>query len=54
MVELDVEYPEYGFARHKGYGTKVHLAGINKHGPCAVHRKSFAPIAQALETGSLL
>jgi ribonuclease HII len=54
MVELDGLYPAYGFARHKGYGTKVHMEAIEEYGPCAVHRRSFAPIARALETGSLL
>ncbi len=46
MLEMDVRYPEYGFARHKGYGTKIHMEAIEEHGPCLVHRKSFAPIAQ--------
>lgn len=44
MLEYDREFPEYGFAGHKGYGTKQHLAAIEKHGPCAIHRRSFAPI----------
>jgi ribonuclease HII len=41
MVELDRRYPEYGFARHKGYGTAEHQAAIRRHGPCPVHRASF-------------
>lgn len=41
MQELDKEYPEYGFARHKGYGTAAHLAALRKFGPSPVHRKSF-------------
>jgi ribonuclease HII len=41
MVDLDALYPEYGFARHKGYGTKEHVEGIRKHGLCEIHRKSF-------------
>lgn len=41
MVELDKEYPEYGFAKHKGYGTKAHCAAIQKHGVLEIHRKSF-------------
>lgn len=41
MVELDKEYPEYGFAKHKGYGTKVHCEAIQKYGVLPVHRKSF-------------
>lgn len=46
MVEMDAAYPGYGFARHKGYGTKDHLAAIRKLGPCSCHRKSFAPVLQ--------
>lgn len=44
MVEYDQRYPEYGFAGHKGYGTKQHLAAIAEHGPCPLHRMSFAPM----------
>lgn len=46
MVEYAEEYPEYGFEKHKGYGTKQHLEALRKHGPCPIHRKSFAPVAQ--------
>ncbi|HQU49541.1 MAG TPA: ribonuclease HII [Casimicrobiaceae bacterium] len=46
LVELDLRYPLYGFARHKGYGTPEHLAALARHGPCAAHRRSFAPVAQ--------
>lgn len=46
MRDLDSRYPEYSFARHKGYGTKIHMQAIEEHGPCPAHRKSFAPIAQ--------
>lgn len=46
MVALDSEYPEYGFAKHKGYPTREHFAKLRIHGPCAIHRKSFAPVAQ--------
>jgi ribonuclease HII len=46
MVEMNAKYPQYGFAQHKGYGTPQHLAAIEKFGPCDLHRKSFAPIAQ--------
>ncbi len=42
---LDVRYPEYGFAAHKGYGTPAHLAALARCGPCAEHRRSFAPLA---------
>jgi ribonuclease HII len=46
LTELDREYPMYGFARHKGYGTPEHLAALDLHGPCPHHRKSFAPVIQ--------
>jgi ribonuclease HII len=46
MRELDAEYPEFGFAINKGYGTSEHLAAIAELGPSAVHRRSFAPCAQ--------
>lgn len=41
MVELDAQYPHYGFAKHKGYGTVEHLAAIRRFGPCEIHRKTF-------------
>ena len=41
LVELDKKYPEYQFAKHKGYGTKLHSEMILKYGPCPVHRRSF-------------
>jgi ribonuclease HII len=44
MRQLELAYPEYGFARHKGYGTAAHRAAILTHGPCAEHRLSFAPM----------
>lgn len=47
LVELDVIYPSYGFAQHKGYGTREHLAALERYGPCAIHRRSFAPVAQS-------
>jgi ribonuclease HII len=53
MMELDRQYPQYGFARHKGYGTAEHLAALREHGPCPAHRRSFAPLAQPRETGEL-
>lgn len=46
MVELDAKYPDYGFARHKGYGTPEHLAALDRLGPCPAHRRSFAPVRQ--------
>jgi len=41
MVQLDEQYPVYGFSRHKGYGTKFHLSALRKHGPSPIHRLSF-------------
>lgn len=52
MLEIDRQYPEYGFASHKGYGTKAHLAAIQQFGPLDCHRKSFRPIAE-LNQGEL-
>ena len=43
MVEFDKQYPGYGFAEHKGYSTPRHYAAIEQHGPCRIHRRSFAP-----------
>ncbi|MDZ7939198.1 MAG: ribonuclease HII [Rhodoferax sp.] len=47
-AELDQQYPQYGFAAHKGYGTAVHLAALRAHGACPEHRKTFAPVTQVL------
>jgi ribonuclease HII len=44
MLEYHAQFPAYGFAAHKGYGTARHLAAIEKHGACPIHRKSFAPL----------
>lgn len=41
MLEMDKLYPEYGFAKHKGYGTKAHIEAIKQYGPCPIHRRSF-------------
>ncbi|MBS0318992.1 MAG: ribonuclease HII [Proteobacteria bacterium] len=46
LVELDRQYPQYGFAQHKGYATAAHLAALAQHGPCPAHRRSFAPVVQ--------
>lgn len=46
MDEYDERFPEYGFRRHKGYGTPDHLARLRAHGPCPIHRRSFSPVAQ--------
>jgi len=47
MVAYDAAYPEYGFAGHKGYGAASHLAALRAHGPCPIHRLSFAPCREA-------
>ena len=44
LVQLHQKYPQYGFKKHKGYGTKLHLEMLKKYGPCEIHRKSFKPI----------
>lgn len=44
MTRLDRVWPAYGFARHKGYGTPEHLEALREHGPCPLHRWSFAPV----------
>ncbi len=48
MKELDAKYPEFGFAKHKGYPTKAHFEAIEKHGVIAQHRKSFKPVKRVL------
>jgi ribonuclease HII len=47
MCTLHETYPEYGFSQHKGYGTAAHLRALKLHGPCAIHRRSFAPVRAA-------
>ncbi len=47
MLDMDRLYPDYGFARHKGYGTAVHRQRLQQHGPCEQHRRSFAPVRLA-------
>jgi ribonuclease HII len=49
MIQLHEQFPQYNFARHKGYGTPEHLAALEQHGPSPVHRRSFAPVRYALE-----
>ncbi len=46
IVEMDRVYPGYGLARHKGYGTKEHLACLRRNGPCSMHRRSFRPVRE--------
>ena len=48
MLEMHKKYPQYGFDKHKGYGTKMHMDALQKHGPCEIHRKSFAPVKESL------
>ncbi|HEY7884412.1 MAG TPA: ribonuclease HII [Cellvibrionaceae bacterium] len=49
MVNFDKEYPGYGFADHKGYPTKVHMAALAAQGVCPIHRRSFAPVRLQLQ-----
>lgn len=48
MMEMHGKYPQYGFDKHKGYGTKSHMDALSLHGPCEIHRKSFAPVKKSL------
>ncbi len=48
MVDMDRLYPHYAFAQHKGYGTEIHCDRLREHGPCSLHRRSFAPVRAAL------
>jgi ribonuclease HII len=47
MLDFDAQFPHYGFAQHKGYGTELHLERLRTHGPCPIHRRSFLPVRQA-------
>lgn len=49
MCRMDAEFPHYGFALHKGYPTPAHLQALASHGPCRIHRRSFAPVRRVLE-----
>jgi ribonuclease HII len=49
MTEMDSTYPDYGFARHKGYGTREHLACLSRLGPSAIHRRSFKPVRDMIQ-----
>lgn len=51
MLSMHDLYPDYGFDRHKGYPTAHHLDRLNTFGPCAIHRKSFAPVRRVIEAG---
>ncbi len=48
MLSMHELYPEYGFDRHKGYPTALHLERLKLHGPCSIHRRSFAPVRRAI------
>ena len=49
MKKLHLDYPDYGFDRHKGYPTADHLARLTRYGPCPIHRRSFAPVKRLLQ-----
>ena len=53
MMELDTQYPGYGFARHKGYGTQVHQQALAQLGPSAIHRMTFEPVSIWSRKGTL-
>jgi len=48
MNEFDIKYPAYQFAKHKGYGTKIHVEALKQNGPCEIHRRTFAPVRNAI------
>lgn len=48
LIQLHMQYPEYAFDQHKGYGTALHLARLKVHGPCPIHRTTFAPVRSLL------
>jgi ribonuclease HII len=48
LAKLDVEFPQYGLARNKGYGTRDHLTALARFGPCAEHRKTYQPVKDCL------
>lgn len=52
MIALDGQWPQYGFSAHKGYGTPAHLAALQRHGACPHHRRSFAPVRNAMNRHS--
>lgn len=54
MQEAHQQFPDYGFNQHKGYPTKLHMAALKKWGPCAIHRRSFAPVRAAEQQGIFL
>lgn len=46
MEKMDIKYPNYGFKKHKGYGTKLHIDALEKYGPCKIHRKTYSPVSK--------
>ncbi|ALS78266.1 ribonuclease HII [Planococcus kocurii] len=54
MAEYALQYPQYGFEKHSGYGTKDHIAALEKYGPCKIHRSTFEPIKSLLTKKSLV
>jgi len=48
MQKMDAKYPNYQFAKHKGYGTKIHIDALKKFGPCEIHRRTFAPVRNTI------
>lgn len=46
MEKMDVKYPNYGFKKNKGYGTKAHMEALEKYGPCPIHRKTYSPVSK--------
>lgn len=49
MVDYHAKYPQYGFDRHKGYGTEIHIDSLNTYGPCPIHRKTYEPVRNACQ-----
>ena len=49
MLDMEEQYPGYGFANHKGYGTKAHLEALDALGPCPIHRRTYAPVKRLLK-----
>jgi ribonuclease HII len=54
MKKAHEKYPQYGFDKHKGYGTRSHFEAIKKYGPCEIHRKSFEPIRSGCQNHTRL
>ena len=52
MKRFALEYPGYGFEKHMGYGTKLHMDALNAQGPCEIHRKSFSPVKKEMRNSS--